>query len=194
MILLRARAPFFGFFFALTAFGNAQVIWDESVNGDLSGDRLNPTNLTLGFGSNRIIGTMQAGDREYVHFTIPSHLDLGRIVVVAYDSQDPVSFIGVQEGSVFTEPHDTANPANLLGWTLWGTDHIGTDILPAIGTGPGSPGFVPPLTGDHYTFWIQQTGDLTAYTLDFQAVPEPTTLAALGLGAAALLRKRRRSR
>src|SRR5688572_3474078 len=119
---------------AVAAVSNSQIIWNESVNGDLSGDRLNPTSLNLGFGSNGIVGTMMPGDREYVHLHLSPGMALGQIVVVSYVSDDPIAFIGVQAGTVFTEPHDNPEVANLLGYTLWGTDHIGTNVLPTMGS------------------------------------------------------------
>lgn len=188
------RFAIFGALFACLGSAQAQILWNESVNGDLSGDRLNPTNLSFAAGNNRILGTMGSTDKEYVHFTLAPGMALSQIIVVDYQSGDPISFIGVQAGNTFTEPASGTEVANLLGYTLFGTDHIGTNILPAMGTGSGSMGFTPPLTGSDYTFWIQQTGDTTTYDLNFvTTVPEPGTLS-LGVGAALLLLKRRRAR
>ncbi len=53
------------------------VVWDESVNGDLSNDGLSPTALTFGAGSNAVLGTTgtpgsgSSGiDRDYFSFTV----------------------------------------------------------------------------------------------------------------------------
>lgn len=171
----------------------AQVLWDESINGNLSNDRLNPTNLALNVGNNHIIGSMDSNDKQYVHFTLAPGMALTQLFVVSYVSQDNAAFIGVQEGSVFTEPAQGANAANLLGYTLWGTEQIGTDILPAMGTGFGSMGFTPPLTGSDYTFWIQQTGDPTDFDLNFVTTPEPGTMS-LAIGAGLLILRRRKKK
>ncbi len=185
-----ARSLLLAYVFALSTSTWSQVIWNEDVHGDLSGDRFNPTSLNLGWGSNVVIGSMGEGDREYVHFHLAPGMELSQLRVLAYVSTDPLAFIGVQEGTIFTEPHEGANPGNLLGYTLWGPQDIGVDILPRMGQAPSTIGFTPPLTGSDYTFWIQQTGDPTDYSLDFVTVPEPATIS-LGIGVAAILLRRR---
>lgn len=170
----------------------AQVIWNEGVNGDLSNDRLNPTNLQLQLGVNSLMATSVQGDREYVHFHLGSGMTLNQVVLVSYQGVDEIAFIGVQAGSTFTEPPTGTNVANLLGYTHFGPaiGNVGHDILPAMGTGAGSIGFVPPLTGEDYTFWIQQTGvNAATYQFDFVVAPEPCSLLALA-GAAFWLRRR----
>ena len=39
----------------------ADVVWDESVNGDLSGNRFSPTPLTLAVGANTVIASTHQG-------------------------------------------------------------------------------------------------------------------------------------
>lgn len=165
---------------------SAGVAWDESVDGDLSGDRSAPTAVSVALGGNELIGETIRNDLDYVTFSVPTGAELSALYLDRYLSEDPVAFIAIQQGSVFTEPNTGTNPANLLGWLHVGEEHLGSDILPAIGTGDSSQGFTPPLPAGDYTLWIQQTGQsLTAYTFDMQitAVPEPSSLA---LAAAAL--------
>lgn len=175
---------------------SAQVIWDEAVSGDLSDDRMAPTSLTLNLGVNGLLATTGPIDIEYVHFHIPAGMQLDAIIPISYAGQDQVAFIGVQAGSVFTEPATGTNVGNLLGWALWGpgVGNMNTNILPAIGSGAGAQGFTGPLTGSDYTFWIQNTGDTMTYRLDFNTsvVPEPFTITGLAFGGLALVRKRRR--
>lgn len=173
--------------------GNSAVIWNESIHGDLSGNHLEPNTLTVNYGSNILIGSTGNYDRDYFHFSLAPGMVLSAIILVDYISEDPYSFIAVQEGTFITEDPDNPNVENLLGWTLFGTYQIGMDILPMMGEGMGAIGFTPPLTGSDYAFWLQQTGDPTDYVLDFQIVPEPSTMIAAGLmlGLAAIRRRRR---
>lgn len=171
----------------------AGVIHDESMHGDLSDDRLNPTPLVLADGVNSLIATSQAGDREYVRFTVPAGRQLGAVNLTSYSGVDGTAFIAAQAGTSMTEPPTGTNVGNLLGWTHFGpgAGNLGDDILPAIGTGPGAIGFLPPLPEGEYTFWIQQIGSTSTYQLDFVSIPAPATLTlgVLALGAAARRRR-----
>lgn len=166
------------------------VVWDEAANGDLSGNRLAPTPVGVALGGNQVIGETIRDDLDYVTFQVPPGAHLTALVLDHYASEDFTAFIGLQAGSVFTEPNVGANPANLLGYSHFGdgVGNVGTDILDDIGQGAGSQGFTPPLPAGDYTLWIQQTGmSLTDYAFDLriEAVPEPSPLA-LGLAAIAL--------
>ena len=172
----------------------AAVVWDEAVNGDLSGDGGSPTPLAFPVGTSTVSATSVAGDREYARFTIPPGLALESVFLRSYTGADGLSFIGTQRGSTFTEPPGAANPANLLGYTHFGpgAGNVGADILPAMGSGFGSQGFTPPLGPGDYSLWMQQTGSIpTGYTFDFVVTPEPSTAALAGLAAAGLLCRRR---
>lgn len=175
---------------------NAQVIWDEGVNGDLSDNRLAPTDLTLLSGTNSLIATSGGGDREYVHFVLSPGLALAHINVVSWSGIDQTGFIGVQAGTTFTEPPTGTNVANLLGWSHYGpgVGNLGSDILPAIGQGAGAIGFTPPLSGPNFTFWLNQTSsNRETYQLDFvtSPVPEPASIGLFVVGLAAMIRRRR---
>lgn len=172
---------------------HSAVIWDESIDGDLTGDRFSPQDLTLSVGSNTIIGTTGFSDRDYFHFWNPLGNMITSVILRSYVSVDDVSFLAVQEGGFITEDPLNADVGNLLGWTFFGTPEVGLDLLPMMGSNWGSIGFTPPLTGPEYSWWLQQTGDETAYVLEFNVVPEPSTLlvtAGLALG----LRRRAKRR
>jgi len=181
---------------ALTSVAQGQFIHNEAIDGDLSNDRLNPTQLALGLGTNTLIATSIGGnpaDREYVRMDLPAGLSLSQVMVVSYGPLQDISFIGVQAGTTMTEPPTGTNVANLLGWTHFGIGNgtVGTDILDDIGVGAGAIGFAPPLTGPSYTFWIQQTTPTaTSYQLDFIVTPEPATIALLGISALMIRRRR----
>ena len=142
------------------SFVRADVAWNEGVHGDLSNDRLNPTVITVGLGVNSILATSVSGDREYFTMTLAPGWKLEQIFLASYASVDLTAFIGVQNGTVFTEPPTGTNVANLLGWAHFGpgVNTVGTDILDNMGVGNGAIGFTPPLPAGSYTFWSQQTG------------------------------------
>lgn len=176
---------------ALAQAGRAATIHDESLNGDLSGNRLAPTALALALGTNSILGATTSGDLEYFSVTVPASATFSSLLLAQFTSADDVAFLAVQSGATFTE---TTSPdvANLLGWTHFGSGGLagsaltGTDILDELGAGSGAIGFTPPLPSGTYTFWLQQTqAQQVSYRLDLVVVPEPTTalLLLMGLGA-----------
>ena len=160
----------------------------EADTGDFSNDAANPTAVALANGSNLLSGSVVGGDSadlDYVTVNVPEGHVLAAADLVSYESGNgnAVSFIGIQEGTAFTEPADNPNPANLLGLLLFGVDAAGTDILPALGAGTNpfggddAIGFEAPLGAGDYTFWIQETSpNVTAYSIDL--VVEPAAAAA----------------
>ena len=149
----------------------ADVLWNEFDQIDISGDRFNPTMVTVGAGTHSLVATSQAGDREYITITIPAGFSLTRIDHVSYDFiSDTLAFMGVQVGPIITLPPNTPSPAGLLGWTHFGVNTVGQDVLDNLGNGPGATGFTPPLPAGTYAFWIQQIGGVCEYQLDFVVV------------------------
>ena len=136
---------------------NAAVIWDETTNGDLSGNRLVPTALRLSLGHNDVFGSVQGSELDYFTITLPPQTQLQQLVLQSYASTGQRAFIGIQQGSTFTEPPPGTNVANLHGWTHFGprAGNVGTDILDNIGVGAGAQGFVPPISPGPYKLWVQ---------------------------------------
>ncbi len=174
---------------------SAATLYSETASGDLSGNRLSPTALgTLTLGSNVLSGATGSGDRDYFTITVAAGQTLSEITLLTYQSTDGRSFLGVQSGSTFTEDPNAANVANILGYTHFGfatPAAQGTNILDDLGTGFGAIGFAGTLGPGTYTFWLQQLGAPTVYSLDFVTVPAPGA-AGLTLVTLAFAGRRRR--
>ncbi|MEL7223329.1 MAG: Ig-like domain-containing protein, partial [Cyanobacteria bacterium J06576_12] len=146
--------------------------YDEAVDGDISSDPNNPLVLSLNEGTTRLTASTGNGDQEYITVTVPDGFELSSLLVEAYTPND-VAFIGVQAGDVFTQPLDnSADTSEFLGYTLFGTSAVGTDILDNIGNGSngadfGGQGFEGPLPAGTYTFALQQLSPNSDYTLAF---------------------------
>lgn len=157
---------------------HAAMLWDESVNGDFSNSGAAPTALTLGIGSNQILGTTgnagQGVDLDYFTFTLAPGQTLTSITVLANTFvSGQFSFIGIQPGPQVTVSPSGAGAQALLGWAHYGMPDIGTDLL-ASQISPGVP-----LTAGAYSVWVQDTGGPATYGFDFstvQAVPLPPSL------------------
>lgn len=172
----------------------AQVIYNEFVQGDISDDRFLPTALVLSEGSNILLGFMAGAqgptvDLDYFSITIPAGLQLDQIILTEYFSQDPVAFLAIQPGPIFPNDPLTVEPGDLMGWTHLEVGQVGLDVLAIMGT--QGQGFIPPLPAGVYTFWAQQLGEPTDYTLDFVVTPAPGSAALLGAGGVFACRRRR---
>jgi hypothetical protein len=181
LLLLRCALTA-GAWCALPAHGD--TIWYEVTNGDLSNDPLHPTPLVLHEGVNTVIGAVNGASdpQDWMAITIPAGLQLAQLILADYDSLDFVAFAGVAAGPAFTgDPLDTAS---YLGYSHYGFDTLGEDLLPRMGAASGAQGFTPPLGAGVYTFLSQQLGEDSLYQFDFvvEAVPGP---GAVGLFAAA---------
>lgn len=145
-------------------------VWDESVDGDLSDDGLNPSGIfNFAEGDNIIIASQQGNPRDvdFFAFTVPDGFELIELVVDDYESTDNVAFIGIDSGA--TTDVDFTNPSagDLLGGTSYGTASIGNNILAVMGNLGGAEGFIPPLQEGTYTIWLNQTGAPSTSTLNF---------------------------
>jgi len=177
---------------------SADVVYDEGAQGDLSGDRFAPTPFDLAEGSHDFFGVMagrnDAGevDLDYYSITIPDGYALASITLGAYVSDDFAAFLGIQPGAVFPDDPDTVSPGDLLGWAHFGSQEVDTDLLALMGT--NGVGFTTPLAAGTYSFWAQQTGTFTEYSLTFNVVEVPAPAAAGAFAAAAFAASVRRRR
>lgn len=175
-----------------------QVIWNELVQPDLSDDYAAPTAFSLVPGDNLLFGVIDGDDgtgqfdRDYFSITIPAGYRLTAMPLTGYLSKDLAAFIALQPGPVFLNPPEMVTPDDLLGWTLFGPDDVGLDLLPIMGA--LGQGFTPPLEAGTYTFWVQQTGQFTEWSTNFivEKIPTPSA-AVLGALACGWCARRRRS-
>jgi len=174
------------------------VVWDEAVDGDLSDDWLNPTQLpTLLPGLNTVTFSVVNsddevnGDRDYFTITIPAGYQMSTLDLLALsaDGPDDIAFLAIQVGNQVTVNPNFPNPEPLLGWMLTQQQNVGNDILEIM---IGQDNI--PLGPGQYSFWAQQTGqDLTTMTLGFniELIPSPGTLGVAGLAMFGAMRRRR---
>jgi PEP-CTERM motif len=198
------RTMFIALMLGMGSSASAGVLWNEAVNGDLSGNGLSPTPLgALTNSSNQIFGsTGRFGpsvatdtDRDYFLVSVPSGLTLNEIKVLPDTTAGGplgIAFIGLEAGPQVTVPIQPATAAGLLGWFHYGPADIGNDILQFMSIpnfmGSGNTGFTRPLGPGNYAFWVQDTGLTTIpfnYGLEF-VMPEPGTIAMLLIGLAGL--------
>lgn len=176
-------------FFCVTSAARAGIVWNESGNGDLSGNRLLPSGVTLALGENEVVGSTIAGDLDYLTINVPADMRLDAMFLDRFVSTDDIAFVAIQAGSTFTESPSNPNVANLLGYTHFSSFDVGADILDDLATGAGAIGFSAPLPAGSYSFWIQQTNPQSVgYTFDFRvsAVPIPELSPNILLGAMAV--------
>ena len=93
-------------------------IWDEALFGDLSDDRFNPTHVTLTQGTSSPQCDDHGGDIEYLNVTVPSGLVFSGLIHVSWAGLDQLGFMAIQSGSIFTEPPEGTEVANLLGYNI----------------------------------------------------------------------------
>lgn len=144
----------------------ATTAWDEAVAGDLSNDGLAPTAIVFAPGANRVAGTTgnagQGVDRDYFSFTVPPGAVWSSLRLVSGSVSGSASFIGLQAGPQLTVTPSGGGVERLLGFTHYGNDLIGSDILPG-----AVFGFSGPLPSGSYSVWIQETGGPAAYVFEF---------------------------
>jgi hypothetical protein len=137
----------------------------------LSGSGLSPTVLATALGSNVVLGSTgdsgQGVDRDYFTFTVPSGTALTSIKLLGNTSvSGGSSFIAIQSGPQLTVTPSGQGVQQLLGYTHYGNDLIGTDLLPAMVIQ-----FTGALPSGTYSVWVQETGGPAAYGLDLVISP-----------------------
>ncbi|MEM0984932.1 MAG: malectin domain-containing carbohydrate-binding protein [Pseudomonadota bacterium] len=167
---------------------DANEIYDENVNGDLSDDASTPTALTaLVEGSNVVTlfasdsnggeGLPIGSDRDYFTVVVPEGFELSAIVLSDYEatsvgSQPNLAFlaVGLEGETINVDPLSQLEPdnSNLLGGATIGEVDQGTDILDTLGAFGVGTGFSGPLPAGTYNFWLNQNAAVSRASLDFQ--------------------------
>lgn len=165
-------------FFAWAAGADA-ANYNEALRGDISDNRLAPTVVVLGAGSNVVQGnfglspTPDVADLDYFAVTVPSGYRLDKVVLVNLNPGGANSFLGAQAGPQMTMPSTSHDPSPLLGWAHIYKTQIGSNVLPAMS-------IAGPLAAGDYTFWSNETDTSAAwsYAFDFQvsALAEPDSV------------------
>lgn len=175
----------------------ADVVWDESINGDLSDNPSAPTPISFNTGLNTVIGSLSEPDgdlRDYLTFTLGPNQFLTGLFLDVF-TPNGVSFHAFNAGNQgFIPGEDPAD--NFLGLELISQIMVGMDLLPDLAAGNfGSTGFSIPLGPGSYTYLIQELtpDEFRSYQITFVVVPEPSGIAFLGLGSLLVSARRARS-
>ncbi|MCR9292605.1 MAG: PEP-CTERM sorting domain-containing protein [bacterium] len=181
---------------AFPAHGFADVIYTESVSGDLSGNMSSPTLLNPLLGLNTIIGQVgnngntgasNGSDADYFTFTIQPGYELTTFTIDSYtfSPSDPgSSFMGYRAGSSFAGQQF----GDIDSFVLFNASS--GDVI-------GNLSNMGKLGAGQHAFWVQETSPSTVnYSMSFSvsAVPEPTTFGMLCLVVTHTAFVRRRSR
>lgn len=186
-------------------FGTANALnWNETIDGDLSGNGNAPTAILFTNGSNLIEGTMGAAggvgpvDADVWTFTIAAGYYLTGISLVSYSAPASGinSFMAIDDATSINMSDPSLHLSNGL-WTeqLDGFGNTYTDLMAILDSGPafGGTGFDGPLGPGDYTFWVQEGSEQVQYCINFDVtpVPEPGSVMLLGLAGMLMLRRRR---
>ena len=170
---------------------NAQVVWDEDINGNLSGDPTAPTNLgTFGAGALIVRGstlgsaTPPSDGYDVFQFNIDPGFEITSIILSAYTTD--TGGAGTS-GFNFSTVAAAGNGGNVLFGPGWGAPNVGGDLFDEGLLGP-----ITSLGDDTYFMEVREFGGPQAnWELTFNVVPAPASAALLGLGGLAAARRRR---
>ncbi len=159
-------------FFSLSV--NALTVLDDGISSDFS----NPTVIDFEIGSNLvtfITDTANTG-ADIIQFTVEQNqtLDAANLLsFLSFDDQGSIlsgnqAFFGIIDANNFVPPGPGGFPgaADLLSGLLFGSADVNTDILGANNKITGDLNLTQ-LTAGEYIFWLNETGGLDIFTLDF---------------------------
>ncbi len=165
---------------------HADIVYDESIDGDLSNFENAPTNLDFGGGVSQLRGTIggsfnpNVGDGyDSLTFSIAANQTLYTILLNDYQ---------VAGGNFSTGVNIFTASGTFLGSVAMNQSHIGSDILDLTGVGDLGP-------GDYQINFREFTAPGQTYDFSvFVAIPEPDQIIVLILllASAAICCSRRR--
>ncbi len=141
----------------------------ESVSGDLSDNPQQPTVIQVDEGENRVRGQTidNPTDPDFFTMVVPPGLEITSLSLSEFElisnPSDGGSLIALEAGPRIT---DVNSSDNLVGFVIAGDasgTEVGDELLDDLGGSPLGPG--------SWTFWIQNTGSVTAYELTALAQP-----------------------
>lgn len=157
-------------FLALALPVRAGVVWDESVNGELSHSPSTPTFLPFAVGSNIVnasVGNLDGKARDYLRFTLAEGQMLNTINLLVY-TPDNTGFMAINEGVHSYFPSYDTEMFYLSGIHVSGAD-VGANLIDLfMNRSVTSESLYGPLWPGNFSMVIQQTSVLlTTYSLEF---------------------------
>ena len=147
--------------YAISSIEKDLLVWDESVNGELSSNASAPTNLSfLKAGFSEVYGSVASGDIDYITFSVPANCELRSIDLTYYHSRETNAFFGIDLGSIWTAGDDTGL---MIGSVNFGYSDTDSNLLSLSGAGTLSSG--------NYVVKIKQSGFISDYKIRFEIVP-----------------------
>ena len=173
----------------------AQVyLHNEALDGDLGGDHLSPTTLSLSQGQSLLDYAVGEFDADLLTLHIPLGLQLDALILRNYQSADAgnVSFIGFQSNRATLSGFPFGAFTDPINYSLYGSLNLNENLLPRMLQLGGSP--AGPLSAGNYAFWMNETTVSSNAVFEFQAseaIPEPSGWLLVRRGALRLIGRRR---
>ncbi|MBM4113467.1 MAG: hypothetical protein FJ253_08895 [Phycisphaerae bacterium] len=156
----------------------AQVLWNEGVSGDASGNPSAPSNAgVVVAGSNLFMGSVTnsggADQRDYITFVVPAGVEITQLILNTLSPNNLV-WTHFDDGPTSVIPGAGTAASLLAGAHIEAATPDGTDLFPNYQAGSpdllAGPGFSGPIAPGTYTFLMQQASPvLTTYSLNFVA-------------------------
>ena len=160
--------------------------YDESVDGDLPGQSDGPAFFDVDIGVNSVTGTVGAGsglEEDFIGFTIDSGEGISAITLTDFTPA------GGNFSTGFRLYADLGSGFEQVSTGSFTTADVGTNYLNVWDLSDVG-GSIPLGPGDYGVLLAEFTPN-QAYSFDITVVPAPGSLALLGIGSLAAVRRRR---